>query len=52
MTVQKLLLLTNLIGLVTLLLLGIGYGDIDIGTHIYVLAGALALVGFILGFTH
>ena len=30
----------------------ITYGDIGIGTHVYVLAGALALAGFVLGFTN
>ena len=52
MTVQKLLLLTNLIGLVTLLLSELSYNDIGIRTHVYVLAGGLALAGFILGLTN
>ena len=30
----------------------LAHGDIGIGTHVYVLAGGLALAGFILGFTN
>ena len=43
--------LTNLVGLLVLQS-EIAYGDIGIGTHVNVLAGGLALVGFILGFTN
>jgi hypothetical protein len=28
------------------------YGDIGIGAHVYVVAGGLALAGFVLGFTN
>ena len=49
--IQKIAPITNLVGLLVLLS-EIAYGDIGIGTHVYVLAGGLALAGFILGFTN
>ena len=49
--IQKIAPITNLVGLLVLLS-EIAYGDIGIGTYVYVLAGALALAGFILGFTN
>ena len=49
--IQKIAPITNLVGLLVLLS-EIGYGDIGIGTHVYVLAGGLALAGFVLGFTN
>ena len=49
--IQKIASITNLVGLLVLLS-EIGFGDIGIGTHVYVLAGGLALAGFILGFTN
>ena len=30
----------------------LAYNDIGIGTHVYLLAGGLALAGFVLGFTN
>ena len=48
---QQPLLLTNLVGLLVLLS-ELAYNYIGIGTHVYVLAGGLALAGFILGFTN
>ncbi len=49
--IQKIAPITNLVGLLVLLS-EIAYNDIGIGTHVYVLAGGLALAGFVLGFTH
>ena len=49
--IQKIAPITNIIGLFVLLS-ELAYGDIGIGTHVYVLAGGLALAGFILGFTN
>ena len=49
--IQKIAPITNLVGLLVLLS-EIAYGDIGIGMHVYVLAGGLALAGFILGFTN
>ena len=49
--IQKIAPITNIVGLLVLLS-ELAYGDIGIGTHVYVLAGVLALAGFILGFTH
>jgi hypothetical protein len=49
--IQKIAPITNLVGLLVLLS-EIAYGDIGIGTHVYVLAGGLALAGFVLGFTN
>ena len=48
---QKIAPITNLIGLLVLLS-EIAYGDIGIETHVYVIAGGLALAGFVLGFTN
>ena len=48
---QKIAPITNLVGLLVLLS-EIGFGDIGIGTHVYVVAGGLALAGFVLGFTN
>ncbi|MBO7492578.1 MAG: hypothetical protein J6T87_00360 [Bacteroidales bacterium] len=42
---------TNPIRLI-LLLSELSFNDIGIGMHVYVLAGGLALAGFILGFTN
>ena len=49
--IQKIAPITNLVGLLVLLS-EISYNDIGIGTRVYVLAGGLALAGFILGFTN
>ncbi len=49
--IQKIAPITNLVGLLVLLS-EIGYSDIGIGAHVYVLAGGLALAGFVLGFTN
>ena len=49
--IQKIAPITNLVGLLVLLS-EIAYGDIGIGTHVYVLAGGFALAGFVLGFTN
>ena len=48
--IQKIAPVTNLGGLLVLLS-EIGYGDIGIRTHVYVVSGRLALAGFVLGFT-
>ena len=49
--IQKIAPITNIVGLLVLLS-ELAYGDIGIGTHVYFLAGGLALAGFILGFTN
>ncbi len=49
--IQKIAPITNLVGLLVLLS-ELAYNDIGVGTHVYVLAGGLALAGFILGFTN
>ncbi len=49
--IQKIAPITNIVGLLVLLS-ELAYGDIGIGTHVYALAGGLALAGFILGFTN
>jgi len=49
--IQKIAPITNLVGLLVLLS-ELAYNDIGIGTHVYFLAGGLALAGFILGFTN
>ena len=49
--IQKIAPITNLVGLLVLLS-ELAYGDIGIGTHVYVVAGGLALAGFVLGFTN
>ena len=49
--IQKIAPITNLVGLLVLLS-ELVYNDIGIGIHVYVLAGGLALAGFVLGFTN
>ena len=49
--IQKIAPITNLVGLLVLLS-ELSFNDIAIGTHVYLLAGGLALAGFILGFTN
>ena len=48
---QKIAPITNIVGILVLLS-GIGYGDPVIEPYVYIIAGALALAGFILGFTN
>ena len=48
---QKIAPITNLVGLL-MLVSELVHGDIGIGTHVYVIAGVIALAGFVLGFTN
>lgn len=49
--IQKIAPVTNIVGILVLLS-GIGYGDPVIEPYIFIFAGLLALIGFILGFTN
>ena len=49
--IQKIAPITNIVSILVLLS-EIGYGDIGIASHVYIIAGVLALVGFIIGFTN
>ena len=48
---QKIAPITNIVGILVLLS-ELGYGDPVIEPYVYIIAGGLALAGFILGFTN